>query len=151
MYSSRSCSPFIAIALSPFVSHQTAQRPKVQVQVLVLQPERLLQLFHPLLEQHEGLAQPLHLIRRETAALDPAERLALQQLPQQLDQRQDELRKALLELVAIGVDPATQGSVQPIQLIAEELQVGMASQALVSRGGVVIRRRPHALSSELKL
>src|SRR3954453_15996360 len=98
MYSSRRFSPFISYA-SFRRSHQLTQRPEVQVQVLVLQSESLLQLLHALLQEHECLAEPLDLVRGQGAALDAAEPLTLHQLPKQLDQSQNELRQALLEVV----------------------------------------------------
>src|SRR5204863_3570628 len=100
------------------VSHQLPQRPEVQVQVLVLQAEGLLQLLHPLLEEHERLTQPLDLLRGERPALDPPERLALHELAEELHQRQHELRQPLLEVVAVGVDPPAKRAVQAVELAA---------------------------------
>jgi hypothetical protein len=40
-------------------SEQSAQRAEVQVEVLVLEPERVLELLHPLFERHEGAAEAL--------------------------------------------------------------------------------------------
>src|SRR5439155_20713339 len=86
------------------------------------------------------------------AALDPAERLSLHQLAQQLDQCQDELRQALLEVVAVGVDAAAQRPIQAIELIAEEAEVWVAGEQLVAAWALVVARRPpHSPSPELKL
>src|SRR5881227_358253 len=105
MYWSLSSDPLISFSFLDSL-HQPAQRPEVEVEVLVLEPELVLELLHPLLEQHERLAEPLDLVGRERAALDPPERLALHQLTQQLDQREHELGQALLEAFAVRVEPA---------------------------------------------
>src|SRR5690349_11005488 len=87
----------------PSFLDQLSKWAEVEVQVLGLELEVLAELLHLLLEQHEGLSQPLDLIRGESAALDSPQRLALHQLADQLHQRQHELREPLLEALGIGV------------------------------------------------
>src|ERR671911_2271774 len=80
----------------------------VDVEVLGLEAEDLPQLLHLLVERHERAPEVLDLLVAEPAAVDPAQRLALHQLPQQLDDRQHELREPLLDRVGVGVDAAAQ-------------------------------------------
>src|SRR6185312_6934917 len=150
MYSSRSCSPFM---VRPFShrSDQSPQRPEVEIQVLVLDFEGLLQLRHPLLQQHEGLAQALDLVRGQRAAVDPAQRLALHQLTQQLDQSEDQLRQPFLETLAVGVDPPAQRPVEAIELIAEQRELGLAGEQLVPTRSLLLAAAAHSRSSETKL
>src|SRR4051794_14650132 len=83
-------------------SEQVPERPEVEVEVLVAQPEMLFQLVHPLCELHEGLAEPLDLVVVERAQLHPSQRLAFHQLAEELDQSEDELRKPSLDRFRIG-------------------------------------------------
>src|SRR3954447_12949573 len=85
-------------------SQQASERAEVEVQVLVAQSELGLQLVHALGELHERLPQAFDLVIGERPALHPMQCLALHQLPQQLDQRQDELRKAAFDRFGIGRD-----------------------------------------------
>src|SRR5207248_9607490 len=78
-------------------SEQVAQRPEMHVQLRVREPEDVLELGHPLLEQHERLAEAVDLLLGERAVVDPAQRLSLHQLAQEFDQRQNELGEALLQ------------------------------------------------------
>jgi hypothetical protein len=47
------------------VQRRVAERPEAEVQVLLLELERLTQLRHPAVELHEGLAEPLDLLVRD--------------------------------------------------------------------------------------
>src|SRR3954447_1659781 len=84
---------------------QFSEWAEVDVQVLLLELEVLAELFHLLLEQHEGLTQPLDLVSRERASFDSPERLALHQLADQLNQREHQLGEPLFEALAVRVDP----------------------------------------------
>src|SRR5687768_12346291 len=109
MYSSCNCSgSFILRPPSVEVSHQPAQRPELQVEVLVVAAGLLLELVHPLAEKHEGVTEALALVRRERAAVDPRQGLALHELAQQLHERHHELGETLLEAVSVGVDAPAQ-------------------------------------------
>src|SRR4051794_38294329 len=97
-----SCSsPGSAISLSSPSLQEPSERPQVEVQVLLLQAERLPELLHPLLEQHERLAEALDLVRGQRAALDAPKGLTLHELSQQLDQRQYEPGESLLHVLAV--------------------------------------------------
>src|SRR5689334_10771792 len=96
-----------AAGLSPFPSsflHRLEQVPEgtqVQVEVLVGEPEHVLELIHPFRQGHEGSSEALDLLVAQRAGLDPPHGLALHQLTQQLDQREDELGEALLESLRV--------------------------------------------------
>src|SRR5882724_2232256 len=83
---------------------QTAQRAKVQIEVLVAQPERLLELLHAVRQRHQSQAEALDRLVVEPPGLYPAQRLPLHQLAQQLDDGQNELGETLLDGVGIGGD-----------------------------------------------
>src|SRR3954471_13487572 len=82
---------------------QVSQRPEVQVQVVLRQAELARQLLHPLLEEHERLPEALDLLGVGGAGVDPAQRLALHELAQQLDDREHELSEAALHVLRLGV------------------------------------------------
>src|SRR5688572_6690908 len=155
MYSSCNCSgSFILRPPSVEVSHQPAQWPEVQVEVLVLEAELLLELVHPLLEEHEGLTEALDLLRRERPTVDPPQGLALHELAQQLHERHHELGEALLEAVSVRVDAPAQRRVEAVQLVAEQLQVAMARHqaARAARGSLSVAvRGAHSAASVVKL
>src|SRR5512135_1150692 len=97
LLSSRTCRPYFPTARFHAWLQQIAERAEVEIEVSLLQPEVLGQLAHAAVELHEGLPQPLDLVVAEVAGLHAAQRLALHQLPQQLDQREDELGEALFD------------------------------------------------------
>ena len=102
--------------LIPFALQKIPERSEVEIQVRVGEPELLLQLVHALGELHERLPEPLHLLVVERPLLHAAERLALHQLPQQLDQGEHELGEpALDELVRdyLGTTPPSPVERQP--------------------------------------
>src|SRR5689334_1250410 len=72
---------------------QVSERTEVQIQVGIREPELRLELLHPVGEEHEGLSEALDLVIVERPLLHASQRLPLHQLPQELDQRQHELRK----------------------------------------------------------
>src|SRR3954454_16530407 len=111
---------------------QPSKRSEVEVEVLVLDLERLLEFVHSLLQQHEGLAQALDLIRGERAAVYPAQRLALHQLAQPLDQQKNQRRQVLLEVLAIGVAASPQGAVESLELVTDRRKVGIAGEQLAA-------------------
>src|SRR6266480_2260447 len=83
-----------------------AQRAEVQVQIALFELEVLGQLLHAAVELHEGLPEPLDLVVGERSGLHPPQCLALHELPQQLNEREDELRQALLDFLRIRVHSA---------------------------------------------
>src|SRR3954447_11356231 len=93
-YSSRNLSRSLIPA--PFLD-QIPKWAEIEVEVLALQPELALQLFHPLLEQHERLPQALDLVRRQRAPLDPMKRLTFHELTQEIDQGQHQPSQPLLK------------------------------------------------------
>src|SRR4051794_7397574 len=126
MYASRSLSPFIVASSSPL--DQFSQWAEVEIQVVLLELEVLAKLFHLLLEQHEGLAEPLDLLGRKRPALDSPQRLALHQLADQLNEREHQLGKTLLEALAVGVDAPPARGPKAIELVAEELEIAPAGE-----------------------
>src|SRR5579884_344012 len=102
---------------------KTSERTEIEVQVLVLQPERRLQLVHPLGEAHERQPQPLDLLVGQPAFVHPPKRLALHQLAQELDQREDELREAAFHLLGVGGHPLRKRVVDAVQALGDEVEV----------------------------
>src|SRR3712207_960486 len=96
--------PRKAAGLRSRFSNQLADGAEVEVEVFVLKPELRLQLAQLLFELHQGEAQLLDLLGRKVAAFHPAHGLLFEQAADQLDQRQDELRQALLDRLRIDVD-----------------------------------------------
>src|SRR4051812_29780826 len=84
-------------------SQEFAQRTQVDVEVLVLEPETLLQFLHPLLELHERLAEAFDLVFGQRAGFHAADGLALHELAEQLEQREHELCEPAFDVVRIGV------------------------------------------------
>src|SRR6188474_2096282 len=109
---------------------QVAERTEMQVEVAFLELEMLGQLAHTAIEEHERLAQPLDLVVRQRPGLHPPQRLALHQLAQQLDQRQDELGEAFLDLLRIGVDSARKRLRQVVELAGDAAQVAVGLEQL---------------------
>src|SRR4051812_36844017 len=107
---------------------QLAERAQVEVQVLVSQPELALQFLHARLKSHERLAEPLDLVIGERAALHPANCLAFHELPEQLDQCQDELRQAALDVMGVGVHAGRQAGADALQLPQEIVKPSRAGR-----------------------
>src|SRR5207237_9868795 len=92
-------------------------------------------LLHPRLELHERLAEPVDLLVGERAVLHPAQRLALHQLPEELDQRQHELSEALLDTFRIGVHPPREGLLDVLELARDPTEVAARREELVDGAG----------------
>src|SRR3977135_2287111 len=103
-----------------FLLHEVPEGTEVEVQILVFQPEGELELVHALGEREKRLPQSLHLLGAQPAALDPAERLTLHQLAEQLDDREDELRETLVEVLRVGADPPAKAAFDPLEFAAEQ-------------------------------
>ena len=119
--------PFSSVCLSlparpSAKTRQVTERPEIEIQISLLEPELLGQLVHPLLELHERLAETLDLLVRRGCPPPSAERLALHELPQQLDQRQHELREPVLDVLGIGLDPARQRAPRPLEVACDRLR-----------------------------
>src|SRR5438067_4673961 len=104
-------------------SEEVAERAEVEVQVAVLEPELGLELLHAALELHERLAEPLDLLVGEVPLLHPVERLPLHELTEELDEREDELREALLDLLGVGVHPSWKRALEPVELARDRVEV----------------------------
>src|SRR3954454_5295632 len=102
---------------------QSTQRPEVQIQVLGGEPELLTKLIHPLVQLHERAAEPLDLLLAQIPAVDPAQRLSLHDLPEQLDDRQDELRQAALDVLGIGIHAPRQRVVEPRRVPCKQVEI----------------------------
>src|SRR5215217_1218916 len=83
---------------------QRTERAEVDVEVLWRQIEMLTEFGHLLFEQHQRRADAFDLFVRQVTALDSAYRLPFHELPQKLDQRQDEAHQSLFHRGGIGVD-----------------------------------------------
>ena len=80
------------------------------------QAELVGQLVHFFFELHQGKSDALHLLVAETAAFHAAYGLSFEQLAQELDQRQHELRQPLLDAFRVDVDPARQRAAHLLEL-----------------------------------
>src|SRR5919109_3008488 len=121
---------------------EVAERPEVQVQISVLEPEMRLQLLHAPVEPHERFAEPVDLVLAQVPLLHPGQRLSLHELAQELDQREHELREAALDLLGIGVHAPREGAARLTDVARDAVQVAVACQELVER----VRRSAHSRS-----
>lgn len=94
---------------------QRSQRPEVQVQVLGPQAVAVAQFGHAVVEEHQGQSDPLLLLLAQVALVDAAQRLALHELAQQLDDGQHQLDQVALDGVGLQVETLA-GSVTSISL-----------------------------------
>lgn len=108
--------------------HQVPERTKVEVQVLAFQAENLLELVHFSIELHECLTQALNLVVCERACLDPPNSLTLEQPPNELDERENELGQTLLDALWVRLDPVREARFRSraelTQLLCKVLQIG---------------------------
>src|SRR3712207_7187052 len=70
-------------------SPDAAERPEVDVEVLVGEPEGRFQLVHPLAELEQRQPEALDLLRGEATPVHAPDGLVLEHAAQELDQRQD--------------------------------------------------------------
>ena len=84
-------------------SEQIAERPEVEIEIALLEPEVLRELVHALFELHERLAETLDLLVVEVPRLHAAKRLTFHELPEQLDQSEHELREPALEALLVAL------------------------------------------------
>jgi hypothetical protein len=80
-----------------------------ELEVVVGEVEPVLQLLHLTLELVERTTETLDLVLVERARFDPAQRLALEKLPQELYHRQDESDEPVLHPLAAVDDLGTPG------------------------------------------
>src|SRR5207248_5846911 len=116
------------LRLCRYDSEEVAERPEVQIQVAVLEPELGLELLHAALELHERLAEALDLLVGQGALLHAAKRLPLHQLAEQLDEGEDELREALLDLLGVGVHAPRERALEPVELAGHGVEVARAAE-----------------------
>src|SRR5690242_2033100 len=119
----------------PGNSEQVAERPEVQVQIRPLQPELGDQLVHSLLETHERLPEPVDLVVGERTVLHALQGLPLHQLPQKLDEREDELRETPLDRLRIRVDPAGERTPCTFEVTGQHLQVPVREEESITAHG----------------
>ena len=83
------------------------------------------------LQLHQGLPEALDLLLGEVAGLHAAQRLALHELAEQLDEREHELGEPALGVLGVGLDAAGQRVVEAAQVARERVQVDRRGQHLV--------------------
>ena|SRR5215217_3860070 len=91
---------------SPVGPEQVAERAEVDVEVVVGEPEELLELLelvHALLEAHKRLAEALALLLGEAAGVDAAHRLALHEQAKKLDHSEHQMGQPALEVSRVRV------------------------------------------------
>src|SRR5882762_5268456 len=84
-------------------SEQAAERAEVEIEVSGGKAEALADVADRVLEPHERAPHVLGLLGREAAGLHAADRLALHQLAQELDEREHEPRDRALHVLGVGV------------------------------------------------
>src|SRR5207248_961060 len=84
---------------------QVAERSEAQVEILLFEAERPRRLFHAPLEPFERGTELLDLLVAERSRFHPGERLPLHELAQELDDGENELGEASLDIVWIRVEP----------------------------------------------
>src|SRR5881398_2317286 len=109
-------------------SEQVAERPEVEIEIALIEPELLGQLLHPLLELHERLPEALDLLVVQVSRFHAAKRLAFHELPEQLDEREHELREPALDVLRVGLDAARQSAARPFEIASERLEVAAREQ-----------------------
>src|SRR4051812_42662916 len=127
------CSPFPGFVVASLRttgenSHQIAERSEIEIEVFLLEPEVLSELVHALFELHERLAETLDLLVVEVPHLHAAERLALHQLPQELDQREHELREPALDVLWVGLNPSRQRASRTFEIARDRREVAAGEQ-----------------------
>jgi len=88
-----------------FSLSQFSEWSEVQIEVFVGEAKVLLEPLDLFGQPEEGLSDAFGFCVGERSAVDPAERLPLQQFPEQLDQRQHELGQAVADIVRAAPDP----------------------------------------------
>jgi hypothetical protein len=126
-------------------SEQASQRTEVEVEVLVREAERALELLHAGLERHERPAETLDRLVVEVARLHAPERLALHELAQELDDRQHELGEPPLDVLGIGVDAGRQRVVEPPEVARERVEIERRGQELLT--GRIVHRGPPTIGA----
>src|SRR3954464_3188659 len=127
------CSPFPGFVVASLRtngenSQQITERSEIELEVFLLEPEVLRELVHALLGLNNRLAETLDLLVVEVPHFHAAERLALHQLPQELDQREDELREPALDVLGVGLDPSRQRAPRAFEIARDRRQVAAREQ-----------------------
>src|ERR1043166_9680691 len=107
----------------PAALFQLPQRTKINLEILIRQAERRLELIHATAQLEKRQTEPLDLVLAQRAAVHATNGLMLQDFPKQFYHRQHETRKALLDTLRVSVDT-----------------VGQASRDGVQRGGSLVGR-----------
>src|SRR5690606_1749532 len=84
---------------------QRAERPEVDVEIFDAQVVAAAQLRHRLVEPHERHPQRLYLLVAEVTLVDAAQGLSLHELPDQLDDGENELEQVAFHRIRIGLQP----------------------------------------------
>jgi hypothetical protein len=92
------------------LGQERAERPEVEVEVFRRRSEVVLQPLHGLIEPHERQAELLDLLVGQVLVLVHApEGLFLHQLPDQLDDGEDEGREVVLDGLRVRPQPLSEG------------------------------------------
>src|SRR5262245_7008863 len=118
----------------PYSSEEPAEGPQIEVEVLVAQAERGLELVHALVEPHERRAEPLNLLLVEGALLHAPQGLALHQLPQKLHEGEDEAGEPALDGLRVGAHAARERVADLLQAAREVLHVAVRGEHLRGDG-----------------
>jgi hypothetical protein len=86
-----------------------------------------------LLEPHEREAHTLDLFVGQRASFHSSDSLPFQQLPQEFDEREHELGKAMLDSLWIHIHAFGQDATKPIDFAAEILELRIHAQSALAK------------------
>src|SRR5688572_25774637 len=103
--------------------HQLPDRAEIEIQLFGRDVELLREIQDGFLQAHQRKADRLGLRVRQRSRLHPPDRLTLEQLPNQLHQRQHELQHRLPHVVRIGVPPRRARGSDLLDLLPDRLDL----------------------------
>ena len=101
-------------------SQQSSERAEIQIQVFLRQAERRAQLDHSVPEAQERQTQALLLFLGQGARVETSDSLMLEDLAEELDQRQNQARQPHIDPLGVGVYPARKRAHQLVELVPQD-------------------------------
>src|SRR3954470_24852416 len=117
---------------------QIADRTEPEVEVFAFEAERGLELGELVGELEKRLPHPLDLLVRERAGVQLANRLALEQSAQQLDQRKHQLGDSLAGVLLVGVDAVRSRAVEQGRRLGKLVEVAARASSEVQLRHVTV-------------
>src|SRR5256885_2687718 len=113
----------VTIGAGTRMLEEPPQRAQVEVELVGREAEARGHVAHGLLQPHERHADVLRLLRRQRAALHAPDGLALQELADELHERQHEPRDRLLHVLRVGVPARGERVGLPLELGTQRLEL----------------------------